>query len=268
MEQLSPTQQNQDQRARDEEEGEVETPKLKSKSDFSCCPPPLFIPLAVLTQAILFFTYKGSSDACNTSSPLVYDPVRRYEVWRFLSYALVHFNIYHLVMNLLSQLTIGVYMEFRFKFWRIAPVFLLGIISGSLSSSVFDANKYLCGSSGGSFALVGSVVAGDLINWRHMYGFQARMFAVVRLFLSLTSVLHNTLKVSGDISIPAHLGGFFGGALLGVVLLRIGPMGKPEKIAFFLSIFVYLSTHAGAILFNAFCARYQLCPAVRFDKKP
>lgn len=67
---------------------------------FNCAPPPLFIPLVsgaivavfvvyavLLAQAGTPVTWIGG---VATYSPLIFCPSRRYEAWRFLSYALMH----------------------------------------------------------------------------------------------------------------------------------------------------------------------------------
>lgn len=42
-------------------------------------------------------------------SPLVYRPDRRRELWRFLTYSVVHAGWLHLAFNLLVQLAVSVY---------------------------------------------------------------------------------------------------------------------------------------------------------------
>ena len=82
---------------------------------------------------------------------------KRDDAWRWLTYSVLHYDFEHLIGNLILQLVIGVLLELIFK-WRICFVFLLGIISGSLASSVFDPYVKLLGSSGGSYALIGAYI--------------------------------------------------------------------------------------------------------------
>jgi rhomboid-related protein 1/2/3 len=55
--------------------------------------------------------------------------------------------------NIILLLFLGITLETVHKFYRVAPVFIGGIIAGSLSVSVLDPEIYLLGSSGGVFAL-------------------------------------------------------------------------------------------------------------------
>ena len=38
-------------------------------------------------------------------SPLIYNPARRHELWRFISYMFVHIGISHFVFNMLMQVS-------------------------------------------------------------------------------------------------------------------------------------------------------------------
>merc|ERR1719244_2433534 len=44
-------------------------------------------------------------------SLLIYNPTRRYEVWRFFTYQFVHVNMEHIVFNTLMQLVVGLPLE-------------------------------------------------------------------------------------------------------------------------------------------------------------
>lgn len=84
---------------------------------------------------------------------LAYDPEKRYEVWRFLSYMLVHSNKCHIVSNLIIQIVLGVPHELVNRSWRVALVYLAGVLSACLGHSLLSSNG-LCGSSGGVYSLV------------------------------------------------------------------------------------------------------------------
>ncbi len=79
------------------------------------CPPPLFTFTITVSQVgffvfhvfhflakaeSIFFTWKGPYQFC---SALILNPFRRYEVWRFFSYVLVHAGIEHLLVNVFLQ---------------------------------------------------------------------------------------------------------------------------------------------------------------------
>ena len=90
-------------------------------------------------------------------SPLIYNPSRRYEVWRFLTYMLLHsglvvtfetstlsrfhvynlfirnrrsFSYFHIIFNLGVQLVLGIPLEMVHKGVRVGIVYILGVIGG------------------------------------------------------------------------------------------------------------------------------------------
>ncbi len=64
-------------------------------------------------------------------SALVFNPFKRNEeVWRYLSYMLLHVNFLHLVFNLLVQLLLGVPLELVHGNLRVAVIYLAGVFAG------------------------------------------------------------------------------------------------------------------------------------------
>jgi rhomboid-related protein 1/2/3 len=134
-------------------------------SQFNCLPPPWFIPLVSLVIIGVFIWYAVELAKAGTPvtwltgvptySPLIYCPSRRYEAWRFITYAFMHSGYQHIVMNLILQIIIGVPLEWVHK-WRVIPIYIGGIIAGSLGQSVCDTGVALVGASGGVYALIGA----------------------------------------------------------------------------------------------------------------
>lgn len=59
-----------------------------------------------------------------------------------------------MLFNSIAQLALGIPLELVHKFWRVGLVYLLGVLAGSLASSVADPHVYLAGASGGCYALM------------------------------------------------------------------------------------------------------------------
>ena len=78
---------------------------------------------------------------------------------------LVHVNHQHLLMNIFLQLFVGLFLEMTHGTKKLAIVYIFGVISGSLATSVFDQTVYLAGASGGCYALIAAHVATLIINW-------------------------------------------------------------------------------------------------------
>lgn len=66
------------------------------------------------------------------------------------------------------QILLGIPLEVVHKAWRVGPVFLAGVLAGSLASSVGDPSKNLAGASGGCYALIGAHYALVIMNWEEL----------------------------------------------------------------------------------------------------
>ena len=139
-------------------------------------PPPLFLALVSAAQLAMFcyhvhhlaaahglaMFWTGPAPLC---SPWILHPEKRGQAWRFLSYALVHSGIGHIVLNLLVQLVVGLPLEMAHGCGRVAAVYLVGVAAGSLATSCLNPYVYLAGASSGVYALIAAHLASLVLNW-------------------------------------------------------------------------------------------------------
>lgn len=85
------------------------------------------------------FTYHTlTSGQADPSGPVpidsifIYRPDKRYEIWRFLFYMVLHAGWFHLGFNLIVQLLFGLPLEMVHGSTRIGCVYLAGVLAGSL----------------------------------------------------------------------------------------------------------------------------------------
>ena len=70
-----------------------------------------------LLKKIYFRDYDNSLESIgtNTSGPaatlFIYNPRKREQAWRFVTYMFVHVGVMHIMMNLVVQLFLGVALE-------------------------------------------------------------------------------------------------------------------------------------------------------------
>nr|KAG5703074.1 hypothetical protein BaRGS_016235 [Batillaria attramentaria]KAG5706594.1 hypothetical protein BaRGS_005664 [Batillaria attramentaria] len=255
-------------------------------ASYKICPPPLFIPIMTVIQVGIFIGYavdmgkRGMTvDAASgypTYSPLVYSPKRRYEVWRFFTYQLIHDGYLHIIYNMVAQLLFGFTFEMVHGWWRVAIIYNVGVTAGSLAHSVVDPWVGLVGASGGVYALLGAHLAAVVTNWREMnYKLcdqeefdnkpccaASRFFvsAPFRLVLIVLIVLPDTglaifrraaLDQDLQVGVSAHVGLF-----LGIPVLKNVNKHAWETNLGWITLCVFLSVCAFAVFFNAFYDGY------------
>ena len=122
-----------------------------------------------------YITVNSQKELYSTSIPsesvLIYRPDRRLQIWRFLTYMVLHANWFHLGFNVIVQLLYGLPLEMAHGSARIAIIYMAGVLAGSLGTSVIDSEVYLVGASGGVYALLAAQLANVMINFGQMrYG--------------------------------------------------------------------------------------------------
>jgi len=149
--------------------------------EFSCKPPTFVMVIITILELAAFIntsyylyttfekplTWTGPVPYC---SLLIYNPSRRWEVWRFASYMLVHIGIGHFVFNMIMQILVGVFLEMEqcgvLGSFKVLIVYMSGVLAGSLGTSLSDPATYLAGASGGVYALIAAHLATMALNWQ------------------------------------------------------------------------------------------------------
>lgn len=150
----------------------------------------------------------------------VYTPLDREEVWRFLTYMLVHGDLTHLTVNLLNQLMLGIPMEYINSWWRVLTVYLSGVLSGSLMASIIKPRIGLCGASGGGYALLAASIfrLHNLLKWSGMTKKQ-RLLEFYNFSLFLCIFAMPAIISANSVSHGCHVFGALAGFLTGIILL-------------------------------------------------
>lgn len=204
--------------------------KYTYQNQYSCSPPRLFMLLVSLVQAsiFLFNSYQqigniGLHGPVPYCSHLIYSPARPDQVWRYLTYSLVHSGLFHVSFNILVQLVLGVPLEMVHGGLRVAAVYLSGVLAGSLWTSILKPGVFLSGASGGVYALITGHLATLIMNHREM-SYPWWRLAVVSLTALTDAGVYVYEAVLGraakPVSYPAHIAGAVAGLLVGLVCLR------------------------------------------------
>ncbi|GJQ85974.1 rho-4 [Trypoxylus dichotomus] len=240
---------------RDESDGAYE-------DEYSCCPPPLAMAVISVLEIILFVidAIGGKTEANGPiAAALLYNPHRRREVWRFITYMFVHVGYFHLLVNVLVQNLLGTILEMVHGWWRVSLVYFAGVLAGSLGTSVVDPRVKLAGASGGVYALITAHVATIIMNWAEMTYPLVQL--LVFLVITITDVGFAIYgRYSGDaddhIGYAAHFFGALAGLLVGITVLRNLSVTRNERILKKAAVIVYLVLMGTAIIFNIAGTRF------------
>lgn len=229
---------------------------------------------------------------CNTEYPDLVEFLRLYpclnngEIWRLLTYMLVHADLIHLIHNIIIQILPDFcFLEAYNKRPIIFTIYFTGVILGGLGHIIFSDNT-LVGCSGGVYALIGAMVSYILLvksifgklrefprktlcsyffflqNFRNLqetrYGYC--ILIIVLIFLGYEYMSPNT-----NTSHPAHIFGGISGLLLGLTILDNKEILKWEETLIFLAKIVF-----GILVFVTiilvFLKNYRCCPGTCGDK--
>ncbi|XP_016984610.1 protein rhomboid [Drosophila rhopaloa] len=180
---------------------------------------PSFILLMCFMQISLYFI----ANEC-MQKRLIFKPKWSGECWRLLTYMMLHSDYWHLTLNICLQCFIGICLEVEQGHWRLAVVYIVGGVAGSLANAWLQPHLLLMGASAGVYAMLGSHVPHLVRNFSQLSQRYARIAALLILFLSDVGFtmyhFHHNHNRNPRISLEAHIGGGVAGILCGLIAYR------------------------------------------------
>lgn len=211
------------------------------------CPPPLGMITISLIEIILYFTDAAMRKPNERRGPiadaLIYDPERRYQAWRFLTYMFVHDGLFHLGVNLIVQLFLGIILEIVNRWWRVLIIYFAGVVAGSLGASIVDPESILQGASGGVYAVITAHIASIILNWRQMdYQLAQLIIFMVLVCCDIGNAIYerHVQNIFGRVSYVAHLAGALAGLLMGINVVQNVKVTRKETIIWWISVVTYI----------------------------
>lgn len=196
----------------------------------------------------------GTSTNGPMATLFIYNPQLRQEAWRFVTYMFVHIGFMHIVMNLMVQIFLGVALELVHCWWRVALVYLAGVLAGSMGTSIFSPRVFLAGASGGVYALITAHIATIIMNWGQME------YAIVQLFVFLVfcvtdlsvSIYNSIYDPYDKVGYIAHASGALAGFLVGIGVLRNLRVRPWERKLWWCAVTIYFLLMGAGVLFHVF----------------
>nr|CAB3265565.1 rhomboid-related protein 2-like [Phallusia mammillata] len=239
--------------------------KLLYLKQYNCNPPPLFILTISLAELVVFIYYGVKAEYKQwitissglAKSPLIYDPWKREEVWRFVSYMFLHAGIEHIMGNVVLQLMVGIMLEMVHKSLRVSIVYMSGVLAGSLSSSIFDPFVFLVGASGGVYALLGGYLSNVIMNWSKLAFNGLHLLLILAIaIVDIGFSLYRRIAVMDDdtpqVSLAAHFAGGLAGITIGYVVFSNFNKSLISDTKMWVCLIAYLFACGFAVLWNLF----------------
>jgi membrane associated rhomboid family serine protease len=226
--------------------------------------------------------YHASFDLINVSStgvpnnlPLAFVSITSYpdckdirlEIWRLLSYQLVHGYIVHLVLNMFSLLLYGLILEPHItnKYGRLELmiVYFMSIIFGALGQNYINGYIGIVGCSAGVYGLFGLMIS--LIITSGLTSFVLFLCRIMICFQILFEVILFLCVYDVSISYVAHFCGLMIGLSISCIFHIFSDKNKYTKydcsiILFGLSLFIFEVTFLLYYYITQFPPQFNLNP--------
>jgi membrane associated rhomboid family serine protease len=156
--------------------------------------------------------------------------VWRGEIWRVFTYAFLHANLTHLLVNMFALYSLGSFLESLLGGRRYLAVYCASAVGGGLATAIAGGLRvalgglpsYTVGASGAIWGLMGATLALVLGRRRVLPRLIARG---LRQRLLLVLVINVALSFVPGIDLYAH----FGGGLAGFLLTRSDRLTRPAQ---------------------------------------
>jgi membrane associated rhomboid family serine protease len=134
------------------------------------------------------------------------------DYWRLVTSGFLHAGLLHLLFNMYLLYILGTMLEPTIGRLRFGIIYFVSLLCGSFGVLLASPNSFAVGASGAVFGLMGAAVV--ILRNRGIDPRQSGLPFLIGLNLLFTFLVPG-------ISIGAHLGGLFGGALTAVLLYEL-----------------------------------------------
>ncbi|MDO5295094.1 MAG: rhomboid family intramembrane serine protease [bacterium] len=153
-----------------------------------------------------------------------------WQVWRLLTYALLHYDFSHLFWNMLGLWLVGSALETALGSRSLTIIYIFSIISGGISALICEAlglngaaaTSILMGASAGTMGILFSFIA--LNPQSTMYFWLLVLIPIKALYLGIALILWQLggliLFSASSTSYSAHLGGILAGYIAALAIKK------------------------------------------------
>ena len=173
-----------------------------------------YVTYTLIVITVIFYLLQMASEAIlGTDLPILYgarinEAIQAGELWRFLTPALLHGSVPHILFNMYALFSFGTGLERHFGHGRFFLLYVLAAFTGNVVSFLFSAG-YSVGASTAIFGLLGAEAVFLFQNRRLFAGQFGRAIQNV-IFIAAVNLL---LGLQPGIDNWGHVGGLLGGLM-------------------------------------------------------
>ena len=184
------------------------------------------------------------------------------QVWRWITFGLLHANFVHIFVNLFSQLIIGSMIEKAIGSLNSGLLYLFSSIGGGIFSSVV-ADASGVGASVAIFGMLGAYFGYMIINWKYLDRVLGPMNKFCNLiFMSFIVIMNISYGFSNPIiDNYGHIGGLIFGFFLIFVISK--PVEENDGMCCGYKIWFYVSCVTLFILYVGGCLIFFLAKKIQ-----
>lgn len=177
-----------------------------------------YVTYGVGILCVVIYALQWGAGCADTSNGMIlfgayYKPfILAGEYWRFLSVGLVHANIWHLLINMMSLYALGKALEPYMKRWKYLVLLVGSTVGSAAFLFVVQGNVLAVGISGGLYGLMTTYFI-------LLYRSGGLKDARVRNIMISTLLMNLLINFMPGVSWVAHLGGAIAGFFLTEILL-------------------------------------------------
>jgi rhomboid protease GluP len=190
--------------------------------------------VALIALCVLFFfiaSRTGDARARHLFDLLSNRPaaVKDGQLWRLITYALLHYDETHILVNMLSLYSVGSFLEPLLGRWRLGLLYFVSAVVGGVASALLtNATSGSVGASGAVWGLMGATLG--LLQGRHQV-FPALIARSLRRRLIVILAINIAISFLPYIDRYCHFGGGLAGYLLGRLFAHYPRRGEARQKA-------------------------------------
>ena len=189
-----------------------------------------YVTYTLITITVIFFLLQMASEAILGGDILIFYGARSNaeilagELWRFLTPALLHGSVPHVLFNMYALYSLGTGLERYFGHGRFLLLYVLSAFTGNVISFLFSGDVPSVGASTAIFGLLGAEAVFLFLNRKLFAGHYGRAIQNV-IFIAIVNLIFG---LQPGIDNWGHIGGLLGGMLF---TFLAAPVWKIEGIS-------------------------------------